>query len=82
MLHVAPPSVETYTVDVGLVTATYTYDPLDDTATDVKPDTLVLLNNTDDHVKYDVGANVGYGVGLPALYVGTNVGTGVGFPAV
>ena len=36
-LHVTPPSVETYTVDVGLVTDTYTYVPLDDTDTDVKP---------------------------------------------
>lgn len=65
MFHVTPPSVETYTVDVGLVTDTYTYVPLDDTDTDVNPYTLELLDTTEDQVKYDVGATVGTGVGLP-----------------
>ena len=51
VFHVTPPSVETYTVDVGLVTDTYTYVPLDDTDTEVKPYTLELLDTTDDHVK-------------------------------
>jgi len=82
VFHVTPPSVETYTVDVGLVTDTYTYVPLDDTDTDVKPYTLELLDTTDDQVKYDVGATVGTGVGLPGKYVGDSEGIGVGLPAV
>ena len=82
VFHVTPPSVETYTVDVGLVTDTYTYVPLDDTDTVVNPNTLELLDTTDDQVKYDVGATVGTGVGLPAVYVGDNEGAGVGLPAL
>jgi len=82
VFHVTPPFVETYTVDVGLVTDTYTYVPLDDTDTDVKPYTLELLDTTDDQLKYDVGATVGTGVGLPAKYVGDSEGAGVGLPAL
>jgi hypothetical protein len=51
LLQLAPPSVETYTVDVGLVTVTYKYVPVDDIETDVKPEILEELETTDDQVK-------------------------------
>ena len=78
MLHVTPPSVETYTVDVGLVTKTYNVLPVDEAA--VVKNTAVFDVNTEVHDMIYVGLSVGAGVGRPGVYVGDNVGIGVGFP--
>ena len=51
LFQLAPPSVETYRLDVGLVTVTYKYVPVDDNETDVKPEILEELETTDDQVK-------------------------------
>jgi len=65
VVQLTPPSVETYTVDVGLVTVTYMLVADEDVATDVKPDMLEELDTTEDQLSPAVGATVGTGVGLP-----------------
>ena len=62
MFHVTPPSVETYTVDVGLVT----YIVVPEVEAAVDENTAVLVVNTEVHVIAYVGLSVGTGVGRPS----------------